>query len=132
MTPVVIDASAGVELAADTLRGRALRRLLPSDAVPWVPDHFFAECGAVVRRWDINNVLTADEVAAAVAELLAWPLRIVQIRGLFNDAWRLRHNVTFADGLYLALAERLGAQLLTDDQRLAHSPQLTVQTLTLP
>ncbi|MFZ0666226.1 MAG: type II toxin-antitoxin system VapC family toxin, partial [Acidimicrobiales bacterium] len=68
----------------------------------------------------------------AVAELLAWPLRIVQIRGLFLDAWRLRHNVTFADGLYVALAERLGAQLLTDDQRLAHSPGLTVRTLVLP
>ena len=32
MTPVVIDASAGVELVADTVRGRALRALLPSNA----------------------------------------------------------------------------------------------------
>jgi predicted nucleic acid-binding protein len=113
VTPVVIDASAGVELAADTLRGRALRTLLPSDAVPWVPDHFFVVCGAVLRRWEINDVLNPEEVAAAVAELLAWPLRIVQIRGLFQDAWRIRHNVTFADGPYVALAEHLGAQLLT-------------------
>ncbi len=34
MTPVVIDASAGVELVADTVRGRALRGLLPPDAAP--------------------------------------------------------------------------------------------------
>ena len=54
MNPVVIDASAGVELAADTLRGRALRTLLPADAVPWVPELFFVECGAVLRRWDLN------------------------------------------------------------------------------
>lgn len=132
MTPVVIDASAGVELAADTVRGRAFRGLLPADAVPWVPDHCFAECGAVLRRWELNDVLTVDEVAAAVAELLAWPLVTVQIRGLFPDAWRLRHTITIADGLYVALAEHLGADLLTDDQRLARSPGLTVQTLTLP
>jgi predicted nucleic acid-binding protein len=118
VTPVVIDASAGVELAADTVRGRALRGLLPS--------------GAVLRRWELNVVLSADEVATAVAELLAWPLRTVQVRGLFQDAWRLRHNVTFADGVYVALAEHLSAQLLTDDQRLANSPGLTVQTLLLP
>ena len=132
MTPVVIDASAGVELAADTRRGRALRGLLPSDAVPWVPDIFFAECGAVLRRWEINEVLSVDEVAAAVAQLVAWPLRIVQIRGLFHDAWRIRHNVTFADGLYVALADHLGAHLLTDDRRLANAPGLTVRTMTLP
>jgi hypothetical protein len=46
VTPVVIDASAGVELAADTVRGRALRSLLPGDAVPWVPELFYVECGA--------------------------------------------------------------------------------------
>lgn len=78
MTPIVIGASAGVELAADTV----------------------------------------DEVAAAVAELLAWPLVTVQIRGLFPDAWRLRHTITIADELYVTLAEHLGADLLTDDQRL--------------
>jgi hypothetical protein len=44
VSPVVIDASAGVELAADTLRGRALRTLLPTDAVRWVPELFFVEC----------------------------------------------------------------------------------------
>ena len=47
MTPVVIDASAGVELASDTVRGRGLRLLLPLDAVPWVPELFYVECGAV-------------------------------------------------------------------------------------
>lgn len=97
-----------------------------------MPDHFFAECGAVLRRWEINHVLTPDEVATAIAEILAWPLRIAQVRGLFQDAWRLRHNITFADGLYIALAEHLSAELLTDDQRLARSPALTVPILHLP
>jgi hypothetical protein len=45
VTPVVIDASAGVELAAETARGRDLRALLPLDAVPWVPKVFYVESG---------------------------------------------------------------------------------------
>lgn len=132
MTAVVVDASAGVELVADTTRGRRLRALLPDEAVPWVPEIFYAECGAVLRRWDLARVLPAERIATAVDELLAWPLRIAQVRPLFADAWRLRANVTVPDALYVVLAEHLGAPLLTDDHRLANVPKLPVQALRLP
>lgn len=132
MTPVVIDASAGVELAADTVRGRALRALVPADAVPWVPELFYVECGAVLRRWDLNGILTPAQVSQAIGELMAWPLRITQVRGLFADAWRLRANVTFADAIYVALAVHLDAVLLSDDIRLANAPGLPVRVLHLP
>lgn len=132
MTPVVIDASAGVELIADTVRGRALRGLLPSDAVPWVPELFYVECGAVLRRWDLNAILTPAQMAGALDQLMAWPLRVTQVRGLFTDAWRFRANLTFPDAVYVALAEHLGADLLTDDQRLAKAPKLAVRPLHLP
>jgi predicted nucleic acid-binding protein len=132
VTPLVIDASAGVELAADTVRGRALRSLIPPDAVPWVPEIFYVECGAVLRRWDLNRILTSAQLSHAIAELMAWPLRVTQVRALFADAWRLRANVTFPDAIYVALAEHLGAAILSDDQRLARVPNLTVQVLYLP
>lgn len=132
MTPLVIDASAGVELAADTIRGRALRGLFPVDAVPWVPELFYVECGAVLRRWDLNGILTPAQVGQAIDELMAWPLRLTQVRGLFADAWRLRANVTFADAIYVALAEHLGADLLSEDRRLANTPGLSVRVLHLP
>jgi predicted nucleic acid-binding protein len=132
LTPVVIDASAGVELAADTVRGRALRRLLPSDSIPWVPELFYVECGAVLRRWDLNGILAPAQIESAVDELMAWPLRVTQMRGLWHDAWRLRANVTFSDALYVALAQHLGADLLTDDGKLAAAPKLPVRTLHLP
>ena len=132
MTPVVIDASAGVELVADTVRGRALRALLPADAVPWVPETFFVEVGSVLRRWDLHAILTRDQLDHAIRQLAAWPLRIVQVRALFADAWRLRNNLTFADATYVALAEHLDAELLTDDMKLANAPTLAVGVLRLP
>jgi predicted nucleic acid-binding protein len=64
---LVIDASAGVELIAETTRGRALRSLLPADAVPWTPETFFVEVGSVLRRWDLIAILTPDQIAAALA-----------------------------------------------------------------
>jgi len=132
VNPVVIDASAGVELAADTLRGRALRTLLPTDAVPWVPELFFVECGAVLRRWDLNRILTRAQIDQAIDALMGWPLRITQVRGLSADAWRLRANVTFADAVYVAIAEYLGADLLSEDRRLANTPGLPVRVMHLP
>jgi predicted nucleic acid-binding protein len=132
VNPVVIDASAGVELVADTTRGRSLRALLPDEAVPWVPEIFYAECGAVLRRWDLKGVLSAERIGSAVDELLAWPMRIAQIRPLFSDAWRLRANVTVPDALYVVLAEHIGAPLLTDDHRLANAPKLPTEVLRLP
>jgi predicted nucleic acid-binding protein len=62
---------------------------------------------------------------------MAWPLRVTQVRGLFSDAWRLRANVTFADAIYVALAVHLDADVLSDDARLANTPNLPVRVLHL-
>ena len=45
-------------------------------------------------------------------------------------AWALRGHLTFADALYVVLADQLGAQLVTSDINLANSPGLTVGTIT--
>ncbi len=132
MRAIVIDASAGVELVADTSRGRALRSLLPVDAVPWAPETFYVEVGTVLRRWDLNAILTAGQISEAIRHLAAWPLRVAQVRPLFTDAWRHRYNISFADATYVALAEHLDAELLTDDHKLARAPSLPVQVLRLP
>lgn len=110
MTPVVIDTSAGVELIVDTTTGPALRGLLPPDAVPWVPETFYLEVGTVLRRWDLNRILTPAQISAALRQLTAWPLKVTQIRSLFADAWRHRHSIAFADATYVALADHLGGR----------------------
>ncbi|MEB3331585.1 MAG: type II toxin-antitoxin system VapC family toxin [Synechococcaceae cyanobacterium] len=45
-------------------------------------------------------------------------------RHLWPRAWELRTNLTAYDALYVALAEQLGATLLTADARAARAPGL--------
>lgn len=96
-----------------------------------MPELFYVECGAVLRRWDLDAILTPAQVTTALEALMAWPLRATQMRSLFPEAWRLRVNLTFSDAMYLALAKHLDADLLTDDQKLANSPNLPVRPLHL-
>lgn len=79
-----------------------------------MPETFFVEMGSVLRRWDRNAILTPDQIKDAIRQLAAWPLRVAQVRA------------HFADASYVSLAEHLGAELLTDDHKLANAPTLTV------
>ncbi len=129
-TSVVIDASAAVEIVARTEVGVRLQRLIPMHASPWVPDGLFdAEVLAVLRRWELRSILPSAEVAAAFNRLTTWRLRRGGVTTLTTEAWTLRHNITFTDACYVALARRLEAPLLTTDARLAASPNLPVRTL---
>ena len=128
MTLVVIDASAGAEIVVDTRRGRALARLLPPDAEGRVPEHFYAEVLAVVRRrLLIDRAVPEARAAGAVERLGSWRLRRASVAPLLAPAWRYRHNMTAADALYVALAEHLGAEFLTDDHRLVDAPTFPQQ-----
>lgn len=63
---------------------------------------------------ELNGILKPAEISQAIYALMAWPLRVTQVRGLYADAWRMRTNVPLADALYVALAAHLGADLLSD------------------
>ncbi len=135
MTPVVIDASAGAEVVTDTRRGTSLLRLLPQDADPWVPEHFFAEVLAVIRRKTIvTHVLDETQGREAVERLGAWQLRRASIRPLLGAAWSFRHNMTAADALYVVHAEQLAAEFLTDDHSLVEAQTFprAIKVLQLP
>ena len=91
MTPVVIDASAGAEIVGRTRRGQALARLLPSDAVGWVPEHFYAEVTAVLRRQlVVVGRISEAQAVTALTRLRDWRLRRVGVRSLLEDAWQFR------------------------------------------
>jgi predicted nucleic acid-binding protein len=130
LTSIVLDASAGVELALQTPIGRQLQAKLPSGATTWVPDHYYAEVPAVLRRDEINGRFSPARIQVALDRLLSAPIRRISVKPLVPEAWRLRHNLTVADALYVVVAEHLGAELVTTDLRLANAPGLPVATIT--
>lgn len=126
-TPIVVDASAGVEIVTSTERGRRLAQLVPADGELWVPEHFYSEVFASIRYLHVvAGKVTLHRAEVAIERLTRWHLRQVGLGPLIRPAWAYRHNISGADALYVALAEHLGASLLTDDLRLANSPTFPV------
>lgn len=101
----------------------------------WVPEHFYSEVFASIRYLHVvDGRLTLQRAESAIDRLTRWHLRQVGLGPLIRPAWIYRHNMSGADALYVALAEHLGASLLTDDLRLANAPTFpaAVPVLRLP
>lgn len=127
--PVVVDASATVEMLLRTAVGRSLRRQVPDDADEWVPELSFAEVAGALRRAELHGGVPSARVSLALNDLLAAPVRRVQVRPLLSEAWTLRHNLTVTDAVYVVLARHLRAPLLTADLRLAAAPGLEIDLI---
>ena len=86
------------------------------------PHSIDAEVGNALRSMVLRGDLT-DGVGAS-ARLMAERLvhRRHPIHGaIAARAWQLRHNLSFYDALYIALAESLRCQLITADSRIARA-----------
>ena len=86
------------------------------------PDLMDVEVAQVFRRHVTGGVLSEARAAAALQLLQRLPVRRHPGRILLPRIWALRENLTAYDGAYIALAEALGAPLLTCDGRLARAP----------
>ncbi len=129
----VIDASVLVAyLAGGEFADQARDALFAEPGAMWAPHLVDAETGHALRRTVIAGELTADAAHAALEDLADMPIRRVGHKGLLQRAWELRENVTFCDGLYVALAERLDMPVLTLDGRLAKAAGIraTIRALT--
>ena len=81
-----------------------------------------ASVGQVLRRHVRRRELSATRAKVALGDLTALPLQRYPLLPLLARAFELRDRATVYDALYLALAERAGAPLLTRDARLADVP----------
>jgi predicted nucleic acid-binding protein len=126
MPSAVLDASAAVELLLRTPAGMRTEAALRGHRIA-VPAHFDAEVfsafGRLVRGGDIAEGL----VEPILVELSRAPFTRYVLQPLLTAAWSLRHNLSLRDALYVTLARRLGAMLVTADARLARAPGLGVE-----
>jgi predicted nucleic acid-binding protein len=119
----VVDASVLVEYLGGGQHAEAARaRLLRRDEALWAPHLVDAEVGHVLRVAVLRGELRPGAAAAALADLADLPLRRAAHRALLERAWALRANLSFYDGLYVALAERLDLPLITLDARVRAAP----------
>jgi len=118
---LVVDASVAVEFLLRTPLGLALQpRLLQSDLL--APDLIDVEVLAVLRRALLQGRLEARRAEEAIDDLAAWPLRRVASVSLLQAAWSFRENVTAYDAVYIAVAARFDAPLLTADGAASRAP----------
>lgn len=120
----VIDASIVVTVLADAEHASWAEARLSADGADrslWVPHLIDAEVGHALRREVAAGRLGEDGADAALLDLMRMPLRRIEHIGLIQRAWELRHNLSFYDGLYVALAESLDVPLVTLDRRLARA-----------
>ena len=125
---IVLDASAAVELVTDTDIGAEVARRLLGESVQ-VPTHCDLEVGSALRRAVHRRQLSERDARLALDAYLIAASARWDIRQLLERAWQLLHHIAIADALYVALAERLDAPLVTCDARLAsaHGHDATVE-----
>ena len=116
---LVVDASCLYEVVADAPHAEDVRRRLAADDDQAAPHIIDVELLGVIRRDHLLGRLDATSAHQALTDARDWPGERFGHRALLERAWELRHNVRAWDGLYVALAEALGATLLTLDARLA-------------
>jgi len=121
---IVVDASVILEILLRTpAAARAEERVFGGEpaAAPHLLD---VEVAQVLRRYEAAGRLDAMRGRDALADLADFPLTRYPHDFLLPRIWALRANLTAYDAAYVALAEALGATLVTRDERVAGAPGL--------
>ena len=117
---IVVDASVVVELLLQTAAAPAIRdRVFSGDEALHAPALMDIEVAQVMRRYTDRGELAAARGRVALDLLRQLPIDRHDHRALLARIWSLRANLTAYDAAYVALAEALGATLVTRDSRLA-------------
>ncbi|HET8743944.1 MAG TPA: type II toxin-antitoxin system VapC family toxin [Gaiella sp.] len=121
---LIVDASCLYEVLADAERSERVRDRLAADPDQGAPHVIDVEVLSIVRRDRMLGRLDATAALQAVEDLRDWPGERFGHRRLLERAWELQDNVRAWDAVYVALAEALGATLVTLDARLARASGL--------
>lgn len=125
---IVLDASAALELLLVTDKGsRVAERIAPPEETLHAPHLIDLEVTQVLRRWVTRRQLDEVRAVQALDDLRDLDLNRYPHDVLLDRIWELRNNTSAYDAAYVALAEALGAPLLTTDARLAEVPNTRAQ-----
>lgn len=125
---IVLDASTVLEILLQTEAGAPVaERLLTSDSSLHAPHLLDVEVVQVLRRFVAQGEVPEARAGQALAALADFPLERYSHTILLPRIWALRQNLSVYDAAYVALAEVLGATLLTRDARISRAPGLAAR-----
>jgi predicted nucleic acid-binding protein len=102
-------------------------RLLTPEVSLQAPHLLDVEVAQALRRFVLQGKLRAVRASQALEDLRAFPVKRYSHEILLPRIWALRQNLTAYDATYVALAEILGATLLTRDSRIQRAPGHSAQ-----
>lgn len=122
MRLIVVDASAVVEYLLRTKRAPPIEAvLIGADIDLHVPALADVEVAAALRKALLRRLLDESRARLAIDAYLDLPLWRHGHEALLPRAMALRANLSAYDAMYVALAERLHAALLTADAALSRA-----------
>jgi len=125
---IVLDASTVLEILLQTAAGAPIaERLLTSDSSLHAPHLLDVEVAQVLRRFVAQGEVPEARARQALAALADFPIERYSHTILLPRIWALRQNLSAYDAAYVALAEVLGATLLTRDARISRAPGLAAR-----
>ncbi len=129
---IVVDASCMAAVLVDgQAHGRWSAQVLAADDLA-APELVLVETASVLRRLERSKHITRFEATVAHRQLLRANIAMFPYEALAPRVWELRGNITTYDATYVALAESLGAQLVTLDRKLERAASAWCEFLTPP
>ncbi|RRS00750.1 type II toxin-antitoxin system VapC family toxin [Glycomyces terrestris] len=118
MNELVVDNSLIIYVLLEGNGNDLLRRRLSAPRTLHAPNLIDYEFGHALRGLLIGGKITEADADSARTDFADLPIRRYPGSATADRAWALRHNFTVYDASYIALAELLGAPLLTGDAKL--------------
>jgi len=120
---IVLDASAAVDVLVGLGGYVQLRDRLDRPGETLHAPHLFdIEVASALRGLEAGRVIEPEQADLALRDLGDLSIARYPHVPLLGRIWELRKNVSAQDASYVALAEALGAPLVTADARLARVP----------
>jgi predicted nucleic acid-binding protein len=119
---IVLDASAAIDWLIQSAAGQQIEKRIYSRSETLHAPHLLdIEVTQVLRRLARENTISDQRAENAIHDLLR--IRVVRYPHIFlvPRIWEHRNNLSPYDAAYIALAEQLGATLITRDARLARA-----------
>lgn len=127
MKKIVVDASVAVKWFIPEIHSENAIRLLDNPVKFLAPSLIYAEVGNILWKKTRLKELTPAIAGEILNDFKKMPLEISENQSLLETAWYIatKHQRTFYDSLYLALAQTENCRFVTADQAFVNALKTT-------